>query len=314
MFERRSVDRGAHGLSWGRVPAVAVVVVLLCGLVEAQGPWMRNPGMRPVLEASGRSGLMQAQPAYLWGYNEIWFRDGDNALIRPSKKEVTLNSPALAVEVEKSLASDLCLRVEALCNLPTDSRTDFLFDRPDQHWQTALAWDTRSRFIFADVSLAYLLGPDDPAQRAGFMAGYRYHDFAYDSTRSQPPSGVFEDRIQIHVPYTGVYYEDRSFMGTNLRLDVVWSSLTLATVQSERTMLRTLMRIDGHAVTGLWFDAYFAWTAPITRSFSMGAFTRYTFIELSGGATIKNGAFSTRFSMDSRHHIILTGVALSYAF
>jgi len=286
----------------------------MCGSVHGQAPLMRGAKPAPASEASGRSTRIQARPAYMWAFNEIWFRDGDNALIRPSKKEVTLNSLALAMELERSLMSDLSLRVQGLVNLPTDSRTDFLFDRPDQQAQTALAWDTRSRFIAADLSLVYSVGPADSPLRAGFVMGYRFHDFAYDSTRTQFPTGIFDDRIQIHVPYTGVYYEDRSFMGSNLRLDLVWSGLTLATLQSERTMQGTWMRIDGHAITGLWFESYFAWTVAVTRGFSLGVFARYSFIELSGGATIKKGASSTRFSMDSRHHVILTGLGLMYAF
>lgn len=311
LSDNHSADR--H--SWGRILGAAVALtLLLSGSVQAQGPRMRS--VNPALGGgeSDRSTSIQMRPAYMWAFNEIWFRDGDNALIRPSKKEVTLNSPALAIEVERSLMSDLSLRVQGFVNLPTDSRTDFLFDRPDQQRQTSLAWDTRSRFITGDLSMIYSLGPDDSPLRAGFVAGYRYHDFAYDSTRSQFPSGIFEDRMQVHVPYTGVYYEDKGFMGSNLRLDLVWSPLTLATLQSERTMLGTWMRIDGHAITGLWFDSYFAWSVSAGRGFSLGLFGRYNFIELSGGATIKNGDFSTRFSMDSRHHVILTGLSLAYAF
>jgi len=294
--------------------AMIALAALLYGSVHAQTPPIRGAKLSPTNEASSRSTSIQVRPAYMWGYNEIWFRDGDNALIRPSKKEVTLNSPALAIEVEKSLMSDLSVRLQGLVNLPTDSRTDFLFDRPDQQRQTSLAWDTRSRYIAGDLSLVYSIGPDDSPLQAGLVVGYRYNDFTYDSTRANYPPGIFEDRLQIHVPYTGVYYEDRGFVGSNLRLDLLWSPLTLATLESERSMLGTWMRIKGHSITGLWLESYFAWTVPVTRRFSLGPFARYNFIELSGGATIKNGALSTRFSMDSRHHLIFTGLSLSYAF
>jgi len=289
--------------------AVWCIILLWAGSLLGADPIARKNDQSARGHPEGKSSMVEARPAYLWGFNEIWFRDGDNPNIRPGKREITLNSPALGLQGEKFLMRDLALRAGGWFNLPQTWRNDSVLGEGP-----SLAWDTRARYLCADLSVAYHLGLGGTPYRAGLAAGYRYNDFLYRSERADEPAGVSEDHMQVHVPYLGVHYAHNDFKGSILRLDFLWSVLTLSRYESERRLEGEPLKINGHALTGLWLESVFAWSFPLTDNFLLGAFAKYNFMELSGGATIRGGGSSTRFSMDSRHHLIHTGLAATYTF
>ncbi len=304
------------------VSALALVMISV-GCSSAQVPpfnlWAPLPGGG----VSEKKSMLEARPAYMWGWNEIRLRDGDSPNlidsphIRPSKKEVTLNSLALGLYGERFFTDDLSVGVQLWANIPAESRRDFFFDtlRPDRDPRVALAWDTRARYLSGDLSLVWYLGLGSAPYRAGLVVGYRYNDFKYDSNRNSLPAGTFRDHMQVHVPYVGIHYSHVRFAGTVVTLDLSWSPLTLSRYDSTRQQLPDLATyIDGHSLTGLWFDGLLGWYVPLSSSVTVGLFARYNYLELSGGATVKSGIYSTRFSMDSRHHLTFAGAGVTYAF
>jgi hypothetical protein len=296
------------------LPLIIIVLsaLLLLGVVpgNVSAAWISSGVTDPFPsgDATGQSSIVEGRFGYLWGFNEIWLRDGDNSLIAPAKKEVTLNSLAFGLYGETFLLSDLTARVQAWINVPNESRNDFLFDAVSR------AWDSRTRYLGADLSIAYFFGLGGPPYRAGLVAGYRYNDFDYRSHLVSLEAGAFNDHIQVHIPYLGVSYAHSHFMGSVVRLDILASWLTLARLDGERDLEGQAMQIEGHSVTGFWLESVFEWSVPLTENALVGLFVKYTYLELSGGATVKTGLSETRFSMDSRSHLILTGLTLSYAF
>ncbi|MEJ2718692.1 MAG: hypothetical protein P8182_16435 [Deltaproteobacteria bacterium] len=282
----------------GVVPGNAKAAGILAGF--------RDPF--PSGAATGQSSIVEGRFGYLWGFDEIWFRDGDNSLIGPAKQEVTLNSLAFGLYGETFLLSDLTARVQAWINVPNEWRNDFLFDGVER------AWDSRTRYLGVDLSIAYFFGLGGPPYRAGLVAGYRYNDFDYRSHLVSLEAGSFNDHLQVHIPYLGISYAHSRFMGSVVRLDILASWLTLCRLDGERDLEGEAMQIDGHSVTGFWCEALFAWSFPLTENALAGLFVKYNYLELSGGATVKLGLSETRFSMDSRSHLILTGLTVSYAF
>jgi hypothetical protein len=256
-----------------------------------------------------KKSLIEARITYLWGFNEIWFRDGDNAGIVPSKKEITLNSPLFGVYGETFLRDDVAVRVQGRMNVPFQRRNDFLFGG------TALGWDVEARYIAGDIAVIYHLGLRKTPYMAGLVAGYRFNDFSYRSVRDTAPGGVFDDHLEIHIPYLGVYYAHVNFIRSVVRLDLHASPLTLCRYQGERNLGGAEpLRIKGHSVTGFWYEAFFSWSIPAGRNALVGLFAGYDYLELSGGATVSTPIRSTRFSMDSRCNLISAGLVLTYTF
>ncbi len=68
------------------------------------------------------------------------------------------------------------------------------------------------------------------------------------------------------------------------------------------------MQVDGHSLTGCWFETIFEWPKLVGESALIGAFAKYDYLELSGGATLTKDGASTRFSMDSWHHLFVVGL------
>ena len=116
------------------LPLIIIVlsIFLLLGVVpgNVSVAWISSGFTDPFPsgDATGQSSIVEGRFGYLWGFNEIWLRDGDNSLIAPAKKEVTLNSLAFGLYGETFLLSDLTARVQAWINVPNESGNDFLFD------------------------------------------------------------------------------------------------------------------------------------------------------------------------------------------
>lgn len=309
---RRRFHRGSTVNAYLPFLIIVLSTVLLIGVPPGNGsaawtsPRFSDPF--PCGDARGQSSIVEGRFGYLWGFNEIWLRDGDNFLIAPAKEEVTLNSLAFGLYGETFLLSDLTARVQAWINVPNESRNDFLFD------EVLRAWDSRTRYLGADLSIAYFFGLGGPPYRAGLVAGYRYNDFDYRSHLASLEEGSFNNHIQVHIPYLGISYAHSQFMGSVVRLDILASWLTLSRLDGERDFEGQATRIEGHSVTGFWFESLFGWSVPVTENVLVGLFAKYNYLELSGGATVKMGLSETRFSMDSRSHLILTGLTVSYAF
>lgn len=256
-----------------------------------------------------KTSFAEARFGYLWGINEIKLRDGDNALIPPSKREFELQGILYGIAAGTFFTDDLGVRVQAWIDVPQQIRNNFYLDR------TVRSWDTRPRYIAADLAAIYSIGPRGLPLTAGLMAGYRYTDLDYDSRTVSQPAGTFHDHFQIHIPYLGVYYANTAMAGSVARLDVVFSPIALCRLDSDEHRSDVVTEIQGHSVTGRYFETFFSWSWPVSGSTLVGIFADYTYLDLSGGATVvQGGRASTRFSLDAPFNIVLTGVSLSYAF
>ncbi len=266
--------------------------------------------------------MVEGRAGYLWGVNALWLRDGDNDNLPAGKKEVSLESPIFGIQGEtRAVSDDLALRVQGWINLPQTTRGDFMLDRT-QRTLTARSWETESRYLATDIAAIYHLGPFGShvnrlrsigmPYTAGLVAGYRYINFDYRSTRSAPPTGTFHDHFHIHIPYIGVHYAHEEFVGSLVRLDINASPFTLSRVDAERHLTGVITQIEGQSVTGFWFESLFSWSKPVSDGAFVGIFVNYNYLELSGGATVdsaQDGVFrSTRFSMDSIGHLVTVGI------
>lgn len=251
--------------------------------------------------------MVSARPGYVWGVNEIRLRDGDNAGIAPGKREVSLESLTIAAEIETFRSSDLAIRLQASLNFPQRHRNWLALP-------VSRAWDTRSSVVKIDLSLDYYLDVGVMPYWAALVGGYRYYRFSYDSVPSVNTADTVTDRIDVHVPYVGVHYRDSGFVGSLLTLDISASPIVLSRLYSNQQTGGVKTDVDGHSVTGLWFDSFFSWSWPLGRQVVAGVFLDYNFIELSGGATVSSGARSTRFSLDSRFHSVMCGLNAAYSF
>jgi len=315
-----------------RTALVLGLVLCLWGLSHGEtkpagqppGPPIAPPPPNKLLKQS----VLEARAGYQWGTSQVSFRDGDNALHPPGRKDVSIESPVFGAQGETFFANDLSVRVQGWMNLPQQQRTDFYIGG------TALAWDTPTRCIVADASVVYHLGPlgilDGPAFAGpyaaktpagypftfvGVVAGYRFQDFISDSVRrAAASSGTFEDHTRVQIPYLGLYYADGNMRGSVIRLDVLASALTLATVDARQTLSGTSTKINGDSVTGFWFESLLVWSWPVTNGAYLGAFANYNYTELSGGARMVTSGNTTRFSMDFRTHVFRAGFAATVSF
>jgi hypothetical protein len=256
-----------------------------------------------------KTGFAEARFGYVWGLNEIRLRDGDNALIPPSKREIDLQGILFGAAAAKFVTDDLGIRIQGWIDVPTQMRNDFYMDR------TVASWDTRARYIVADLSFIYSIGPQNMPLTTGLMAGYRYNDFDYDSRTVGQPAGTFHDHLQIHVPYMGVYYANAGMLNSLVRLDVLYAPIIMCRLDSNEQRSSVVTQITGQAVTGQFFETFFSWSWPLSDSTLIGVFGNYTYMDLSGGATVvQGGRSSTRFSMDCPYNIGSTGLTLTYTF
>ncbi len=256
-----------------------------------------------------KTGFAEARFGYLWGINEIRLRDGDNALIPPSKREIDLQGIVFGAAAGTFFTDDIGVRIQGWIDIPMQMRNEFYLDR------TGASWDTRARYIVADLSFIYSIGPRNMPLTAGLMAGYRYNDFDYDSRTVGQPAGTFHDHFQIHVPYMGVYYANTGMLDSLVRLDVLYAPIIFSRLDSNEQRSSVVSQITGQSVTGQFFETLFSWSWPLSRSALLGVYATYTYMDLSGGATVVQGGLkSTRFSLDCPYNIVSTGLTLTYTF
>lgn len=269
--------------------------------------------------SSGKKSMLEARVGYLWGFNQILFRDGDNDLILPGKQKLDLDSMIFGLQGETFATEDLAVRAQAWINIPHENRSDFFPDRspglPQYGW---LGWDSQVRYLQADLAAIYHIGLRGMPYAAGLVAGARYNNFDSLSKRVSSPTGTFRDHLHVYIPYTGVYYAHNDFLGSVMRLDVFFSPFTFSQLDAEEKLAGTVTQIDGHSLTGYWFETLFEWSAPVGDSVLLGALAKYNYLVLSGGATLNRNVsstpYSTRFSMDSLHHLFVVGFGVTYMF
>jgi len=262
--------------------------------------------------------LVEARTGYLWGINEIRFRDGDYAIIPPGKMELNVNGVIFGLQGERYILPDLAVRAQAWINIPQSLRSDFFLDR------TRRSWDTRAQYFEADLSVICTMLPVFPPPSpsmpytpgivAGLTAGYRFDKFDYKSANVTVPGGSLHNHIQVHIPYLGIYYAHSRFVGSVVRLDVLASPFTISRVDATQDLAGSTTQIDGQSLTGWWFESLFEWSKPIGRNAFVGAFAKYNYLGLSGGATLEKDNASTRFSMDSWYHLFSAGLTATFTF
>jgi hypothetical protein len=292
------------------VAALALTAFLTAVSAAEFMPQAVMPPMSPnFYHAPQKRSLIEARTGYLWGINEIRFRDGDNAIIAPGKQELNVNGVIFGLQGETFAIRDLAVRAQAWINIPQALRSDFFLDGTRQ------SWDTRAQFFEADLAVIYHLLPGSGMPyTAGLTAGYRFDNFDYKSASVAIPGGSFHDHLHVHIPYLGIYYAHSHFVGSVVRLDVLASPFTISRLDASQDLAGTITQIGGQSLTGFWFESLFGWSRPIGRSAFLGVFAKYNYLGLSGGATLERNNASTRFSMDSWHHLFVAGLTAAYTF
>ncbi|MEW6352377.1 MAG: hypothetical protein AB1646_25270 [Thermodesulfobacteriota bacterium] len=266
---------------------------------------------------SKRRDVLECRPGYLFGTNRLQFRDGDNAHIPPSVQDVYLSSAMLGAEVRKFLSKDIGIRAQGSINVPGKSRNEFLLFDGDA--VRLGSWKTRYQTVDADVGLVYDFGLGVMPYDAGLLAGFKYQYFEYCSDR-EDKSGPFRNAMHVLIPNLGFYYVNSDLAGFRVRFDWAASPAVLSRVFGDGYVGDSTLRVDGHSLTGAWYEASFVVSAPVTEGFGLGVSCRYNYLEITGGATLnsvrrRDGLYnSTRFSMDSRHHLFVVALSGAYAF
>ncbi len=292
----------------GRI-VLAIIMLLALPVAVCAAEFMPYPVPPPMFShVPQKKSVIEARAGYLWGINEIRFRDGDNAIIAPGKKDLNVSGVIFGLQGETFVMTDLAVRAQAWINIPQALRSDFLLDR------TSRSWDTRAQFFEADLSVIYHLGLGGMPYTAGLTAGYRFDNFDYKSANVAVPGGSFHDHLHVHIPYLGIYYAHSNFVGSVVRLDVLASPFTISRLDGAQDLAGSITQVDGHSLTGFWFESFFGWSKPIGQSAFLGAFAKYNYLGLSGGATVERDNSSTRFSMDSWHHLFVSGLTATYTF
>ncbi|MBI4963957.1 MAG: hypothetical protein HY913_11830 [Desulfomonile tiedjei] len=299
--------------SWSRFTGLAVMVGVLFFL--AAGPGLGGGPVHfggPIVghwQSAKKKSMVEGRFGYLFGFNEIRLRDGDNANIPPSKREVPLDGLVFGLEGETFVMEDLAVRIQGWINVPFQIRSDFYLNGSTR------SWDSLGQYVGADLSAIYHFGLGGMPYTAGLVAGYRYNNFDYQSKTVGQPAGTSEDHFHVHIPYLGVYYANSAMMGSVVRLDILFSPLALTRLDAQRRVQGAVTNIEGHSVTGIWFESYFQWSRRLSPNALLGVFANYDFLQLSGGATeVQAQQGSTRFSLDSRHHLFMTGISATYTF
>ncbi len=68
--------------------------------------------------SSGKKSMLEARAGYLWGLQQILFRDGDNDGILPGKQKLDLDSMIFGLQGETFATEDLAVRAQVWLNIP----------------------------------------------------------------------------------------------------------------------------------------------------------------------------------------------------
>jgi hypothetical protein len=258
--------------------------------------------------------LIEARAGAFLGFNELRLREGDNDHTRPGRRNVDWTSWIFSAHGERFVTDNLAVRVQGWGNIPSTSGSDFFLDG-------AVQWSNELRYLSGDLAAVMHFGRGMTPYSAGLIAGYRGKFLDIDSQRPVAPLDHYTESGRIHIPYMGVYYAHSNFLGTVARFDIHASPIVLSTVKGAGEVSlseRMLRNLDGHSLTGIWFESFLQISLPISESFLAGAHARYDFLELHGGATVdslvQGRATETRFSMDYRCHGLILGLSATFTF
>lgn len=321
LFRNTQTPHASPGCSraWLVISRIFAVLIVLFLTFPQQIPAYQNllyydDSLAHVRQGVGSKSMLEARAGYMLGFNNFLFRDGDNGNTRPSTLDLGLDSIIFGVQGETFATDDLAVRGQAWINIPQESRSDFVLDGK------SLGWDTQSRYIQADLAAIYHIGLRGMPYAAGLVAGARYNNLDCMSKRVAAPGGTFNNHLHVYIPYTGVYYAHNEFLGSVLRLDVFFSPFTFSRLDGWQNLPGETMHVDGHSITGLWFETLFEWSLPVGESALIGAVAKVNYLKLSGGATLdrsvasQNYSASTRFSMDGWNSTVVLGLGLTYMF
>jgi len=295
--------------TFGPVFIAALLLLLTAGPSLGGGPVNFSAPPLGYGHVAKKKSMVEGRFGYLWGSNEIRLRDGDNGNLFPSNRQVALDGLLFALQGETFILEDLAVRVQGWINVPWQIRSYSNVD------QSARSWDTWGQYVAGDLAAIYHFGLGGMPYAAGLVAGYRYNNFDYQSKTVGQPAGTSEDHFHIHIPYLGVYYANSAMIGSVVRLDILASPFALTRFDAQRRGQGSVTNIEGHSITGVWFESYFQWSWPVSRNALVGAFAHYNYLQLSGGATeVRAQRGSTRFSLDSRHNLFMTGITATYTF
>jgi hypothetical protein len=297
--------------------ALTLAIVMCAATCPAfeMGPYMgpRHVGMSPIT----KSAFLEARVGGLLGQGELRLREGDNDRVKPGRRNIDFSSWLFSAHGEKFVTDNLAVRVQGWANIPPSHKTDFFLDGGVQ-------WETNTRYLAGDLAAVLHFGRGMTPYSAGLIGGYRHNFFQMYSERPIDPVDEYRERSQVHIPYIGVYYAHSNFLGLVARFDVHASPIALSTVRgSSRTSYRPYdeeRNLDGHSLTGIFFESFLQMNVPLSESFLAGAYARYDFLELHGGATVdsnrtdRTARTETRFSMDSRFHKLILGVSCAFTF
>ncbi len=298
---------------WRKVQGLTLIAVVLIFLAASPslggGPVYFGTPATGHWDSGKKKSMVEGRFGYLWGANEIRLRDGDNGNLFPSNRHVSLDGLLFGLQGETFVLDDLAVRVQGWINVPWQNRGNWNVD------QRAMSWDSRGQYVAADLAAIYHFGLGGMPYAAGLVAGHRYNNFDYQSKTVGQPAGTSEDHFHIHIPYLGVYYANSGMVGSVVRLDIFASPFALTRLDGQRRGQRGVTNIEGHSITGVWFESYFQWSFSVSRSALIGAFAKYNYLQLSGGATeTRAQSGSTRFSLDSWHNLFMTGISATYTF
>jgi hypothetical protein len=311
------------------VPAWLVVcLVMSLGLFSAPADAMEFspiPNHSP-FHPSDQS-IVEARAGYMWGTNQIQYRNGDNGLIPAGRKDISLDSPIFGLQAGTFAVSDLAVRAQAWINIPLVWRSNFLFDGQ------SLGWDTQSNYFEADLSAIYHFGLGHMPYTAAIVGGYRFYKVDYESHRITRWSDSFHDHFQIHVPYFGVYYSHTDLANSLVRLEILFSPILFCGMEANQSLNnqiapppnRTLVNIpqntqlDGQSYIGQWADVTFEWSKRLGKNVLLGASSRFNFINPVAGARAQHINANqelqiTHYTMDMRYWLLSAGLTFTYTF
>jgi len=303
---------------------VLALILLFPAIVFAQGNFTPSTLPHSFCYRPAERSLLETGFGYSMGFNEILFRNGDNVNFAPVRKQVGLDSFAFSVQGETFVSPDLALRIQGWINVPQEIRSNFFLGQDSQSpsggHHISRSWDTKARYIEGDLAATYFFGLYGMPYAAGLTAGYRYNDLDYRSLQVSAP-GYFHDHFQVHIPYFGVYYVHAGLLGSLVRLDLLTSPFTMSRLDSNLLFQfnssspeRLPTEITGYSLLGFWFESVLDCAVPVGRGAFVGAFAKYDYLELSGWAKFEDRDKATNFAMDSRKHLFVGGVNVSYRF
>lgn len=295
------------------IMALITLVFPVTGPAFDMGPFMgpRHVGMSPITKKT----LFEARVGALLGYSELRIREGDNDHVLAGRRNVDFHSWVFSAQAERFITQNLAVRAQGWINIPPAHKSDFFFDGGVQ-------WRNTTQYAAFDLAGVLHFGRGMTPYSAGLIGGYRFNFFDIYSERPTKDQDEYKERSQVHIPYLGVYYAHSNFLGGVARLDLHASPIVVSTVKgSSLTSInsRELRTLDGHSLTGIFFDSFLQWSIPLSDSFLAGAFARYEFLELHSGATVNShitgrSETETHFSMDSRFHKVLLGLSATFTF